>query len=52
MSSNIERKSSFERRRYYSHRKVPQTPNPNKTKRRFTIHEYEKVIQQLLEKID
>ena len=52
MSSNIKRKSSFERRRYYSYRKVPQTPNPNKEKRRFTIHEYEKVIQQLLEKID
>ena len=52
MSSNIKMKSSFERRRYYSYRKVPQTPNPNTAKKRFTIHEYEKVIQELLEKID
>lgn len=53
MSSNIGRKSSFERRRYYSYRKVPQTTKHNKTSiKRFTAEEYEKKIQELLEKID
>ena len=55
MSTNIARKSSFERRRYYSYRKVPQTAKHNKsesTMKRFTAHEYEKVIQELLEKIE
>ena len=52
MSSNKLRKSSLERRRYYSYRKVPQTPNPTRVQKRFTSQEYEKVIQELLEKID
>ena len=52
MSSNITRKSSLERRRYYSFRKVPQTTKNNNSTNRFTSHEYEKVIQELLEKIE
>ena len=52
MSTNINRKSSFERRRYYSYRKVPQTTKHSNSIKRFTAQEYEKVIQELLEKID
>ena len=54
MSTIIKRKSSFERRRYYSFRKVPpQTSKHNQsTLKKFSAEEYEKVIQELLEKID
>ena len=52
MSTNIPSKSSLERRRYYSYRKVPQTPKHTTTMKKFTAQEYEKVIQELLEKID
>ena len=51
MSSNIGRKSSFERRRYYSYRKVPQTTKHNKTSiKRFTAEEYEKKNSRIIRK--
>ena len=52
MSSKLALKSSFERRRYYSFRKVPQTAKHKSLTKKFTSTEYEKVIQELLEKID
>ena len=52
MSTKLSQKSCFERRRYYSYRQVPQTSkHMNNSINRFTSHEYEKVIQELLEKI-
>ena len=53
MSTKIRPKTSFERRRYYSLQKMPKTSkNTKKTMKKFEAEEYEKVIQELLEKID
>ena len=53
MSTKIRPKTSFERRRYYSFLKMPQTSKNAKPKiKKFEAEEYEKVIQELLEKID
>ena len=49
--SSIRRKSSFDRRRNYSAKKVPFSSKSIQVER-MTAHQYEKVIKELLEKIE
>ncbi len=49
--SSLSRKGSFDRRRYYSARHVP-SPSKFVQFKRMNAHQYEKVIKELLEKIE